>query len=902
METFLFLIILMLAVYNFFTVKSLKEKVKTLDMEFKNIYFQFHEIYFPNMQTAPQEKNEDIPVSKIDDKHFVEFEEPKINLSPEQLIESENVDTKESTLSDQNIYTFDEDRIKQQTQKIIDKFEKPKTRTIQEFENLIGGRILNRIGSAALIIGIALFLKFAFDNNWITESMRIVIGFVTGIGFLALGERYIKKDYQIFTQGIFGTGLATLYLTVFAAYNFYHLFSQPLAFAVMTLVTAICYFIARRHNSKSISWIASFGGYLTPILLQSGNTNVLALLAFLSILNINQILQIKYKPEWQKLIYLSFIMSYFYFFSLVSGFTSNELNYLHGLIFLFVNYLIFTYYELQSKSLINTIIGISNLNLINIGFLFIFIDRIKLLSDSIICLYLAVLMVVNISQIVFINKKSKWQNGFINSLLFSWVHFWILILRNIEVITQNKFNPHFEIFFLVILWGYFFFCEFFLIKKYYEYIKQYIQTISILNVVLIFFGINSTFNNDLLDWKPLALSVLCIIYFLPFINSVKEKISNDSKMVYLISSYILLLTATYFEFENYYIPMLWTLEIILISIVLYKNKKFNELLIFKLTIFLPLFYTFIFVYFPELGQDKLQYTPFLNPRFLVFTLLSVCLFISLRLPEPDKNIKLFLKNFQSELKNFIEILWVVFFTIAILNEINEIKYLLQNQNNELYNSHWFNDLFQFIRAAFFLLAAYILFIKNIFFNKSIKLGNIMALSIISTLYTIVFLSVSNHLFNPYLNFRIAFFIFSLGIIIHQISLSEKEFGKNISTFFRILLTCLAFTFITSEVRFYFININSNSEVIQNQKELATSIAWIFLSLIFFVVGIWKRVRVYRFISITLFGISILKVFIFDLSFLETIYRIISFIVLGVILIFISFLYQRYKDVIFLEEK
>jgi uncharacterized membrane protein len=146
-----------------------------------------------------------------------------------------------------------------------------------------------------------------------------------------------------------------------------------------------------------------------------------------------------------------------------------------------------------------------------------------------------------------------------------------------------------------------------------------------------------------------------------------------------------------------------------------------------------------------------------------------------------------------------------------------------------------------------------------------------------------------------------FFTFSLFIIIHQIKLSKQQFGKNIELFFRIILTILAFAFITSEVRNYFHNTGTYSEVLSEQKELATSVAWIFLSLIYFGIGIWKKIRVYRFISIVLFGISILKVFLFDLSNLETIYRIISFIFLGAILILISFLYQKYKDVILMVE-
>jgi uncharacterized membrane protein len=56
------------------------------------------------------------------------------------------------------------------------------------------------------------------------------------------------------------------------------------------------------------------------------------------------------------------------------------------------------------------------------------------------------------------------------------------------------------------------------------------------------------------------------------------------------------------------------------------------------------------------------------------------------------------------------------------------------------------------------------------------------------------------------------------------------------------------------------------------------------------------------LAIALFGVAILKIFIYDLSFLETLYRIFSFIGLGLILLVVSYLYQRYKDVIMIVEK
>jgi uncharacterized membrane protein len=66
-------------------------------------------------------------------------------------------------------------------------------------------------------------------------------------------------------------------------------------------------------------------------------------------------------------------------------------------------------------------------------------------------------------------------------------------------------------------------------------------------------------------------------------------------------------------------------------------------------------------------------------------------------------------------------------------------------------------------------------------------------------------------------------------------------------------------------------------------------------------GFWRSARNLRVVAFVLFGITILKVFVYDLSFLERVYRIFSFIGLGVILLAVSYVYQRYKNVIFNSE-
>src|SRR5713226_5986825 len=72
----------------------------------------------------------------------------------------------------------------------------------EEWEAFVGGKLLNRVGALALIIGVGFFLKYAFDNNWITETMRVVLGGITGITLLFLGARFHRKTYHVFAQGL----------------------------------------------------------------------------------------------------------------------------------------------------------------------------------------------------------------------------------------------------------------------------------------------------------------------------------------------------------------------------------------------------------------------------------------------------------------------------------------------------------------------------------------------------------------------------------------------------------------------------------------------------------------------------------------------------------------------------
>ena len=63
-------------------------------------------------------------------------------------------------------------------------------------------------------------------------------------------------------------------------------------------------------------------------------------------------------------------------------------------------------------------------------------------------------------------------------------------------------------------------------------------------------------------------------------------------------------------------------------------------------------------------------------------------------------------------------------------------------------------------------------------------------------------------------------------------------------------------------------------------------------------GMYKKNRIMRVSAITLFGITLIKLVTFDTWDLSTGYKVIAYLLLGVILLVVSFMYQKFKVLIF----
>ena len=175
----------------------------------------------------------------------------------------------------------------------------------QTLEARLGSQIFNRIGIFALLVGMAWFLKFAIDNQWVGPLGRVVIGMIAGAAIILWSERFRRRGYPLFSYSLKAVGSGTLYLSLWAAYGLYHLLPSGVAFGLMVLVTLWNGFMAWAQDAELLALYAIIGGFSTPVLVSTGENHELILFSYLLVLDVAVIALIMRRP-WVRLIVSAF--------------------------------------------------------------------------------------------------------------------------------------------------------------------------------------------------------------------------------------------------------------------------------------------------------------------------------------------------------------------------------------------------------------------------------------------------------------------------------------------------------------------------------------------------------------------------------------------------------------------
>ena len=171
-----------------------------------------------------------------------------------------------------------------------------------------GGNLLVRIGGVVLFFGLAFLAKYAVKHSMLSIPMRLGGIATIGLALIVTGWR-LRHRAGAYGQILQGVGIATLYLTVFAAAKFYQLFGLSTAFVIMLAIIAAVSLMALRQNSLPMVLFATVGGFLVPILTSEGNGSHILLFGYYAVLDLG-IFAIAWQRSWRVLNIVGFLFTF----------------------------------------------------------------------------------------------------------------------------------------------------------------------------------------------------------------------------------------------------------------------------------------------------------------------------------------------------------------------------------------------------------------------------------------------------------------------------------------------------------------------------------------------------------------------------------------------------------------
>jgi uncharacterized membrane protein len=182
--------------------------------------------------------------------------------------------------------------------------EQPPVRPKKEPEGLedrFGGKTFVWLGAVALALAGVFLVKYSIDTGLLSPAVRVILGFLFGLGLLYGGNRVSTRpefpNGNRIAQGLLGAGIAVLYADFYAATSLYHLLPAFAGFPGMAAVTAVAVVLSLRHG-KPMALLGLLGGFLTPALVGSPQPHAGVLFSYLFLVLSGLMVVIRKKDWW----------------------------------------------------------------------------------------------------------------------------------------------------------------------------------------------------------------------------------------------------------------------------------------------------------------------------------------------------------------------------------------------------------------------------------------------------------------------------------------------------------------------------------------------------------------------------------------------------------------------------
>lgn len=681
-------------------------------------------------------------------------------------------------------------------------------------ERFIGENLISKIGIIITIIGVAIGAKYAIDRELISPLTRIILGYLFGIIMLVIAFM-LKNKYNNFSAVLLSGSMAIIYFITYAAYDFYALIPQTLAFTLMIMFTAFTVIAAITYNKEVIAHIGLIGAYGVPFLLSEFSEKIFFLFTCMAIINVG-ILVVSIKKHWKSLYYSSYGLTWFIFFTWYAWDYQITTHFYVSLTFLAIFFLIFylslLIYKLTRKEMfeIDDVILLLANSFIFYGFGY------SILSDHKISInFLGPFTLLN-AAIHFMVSLVIYYRKLADRNLFYLVSGLVLVFITIAIPVQLEGH------WVTMLWA---------------------------GEAALLFWIGRT--RHIAVYEKISYGIMMLAFF---------SIAHD--WINLI--------------DNYYD----------------QNPADRILPFLNINFLTSVFFTGAFGFIIYIHQHK-KYKSAITWEKQFSTIINFCI------------LAIFLLTLYNTFRIEIATYWNHLFAVSahtLKNSNNDLKDYIRNYDLILFKKIWIIN--------YTLLFVSMLALINLSKIKSKQLGliNIGTLLLAIIIFLLAGLHILSELRESYLEktlpqyyqkgfFHIGIRYISFALVVLTLynlhrCLKQDFLSVRYQPIFHIILHTTILWICSNEL-INWLELASSS----NAYKLGLSILWGLYSLLLISFGIWKKNKYLRIGAFALFGITLIKLFFYDIAHLNTISKTIVLVSLGVFLLIISFLYNKYKLVI-----
>ncbi|WP_051230765.1 DUF2339 domain-containing protein [Epilithonimonas caeni] len=442
------------------------------------------------------------------------------------------------------------------------------------------------------------------------------------------------------------------------------------------------------------------------------------------------------------------------------------------------------------------------------------------------------------------------------------------------------------------------------------------------------------------NWKPELKGLFTIalaFYNLVYAIFLYRKFGLDKNAIYLLLGLTLTFVtlAIPIQFSGNYITLFWAGEAVLLFWLSQKSK----IATFKLgaiIVQILMLGSLIMDWEKYYSGNVMELKPFLNRMFITGIVSLASLIFTYILLKKEKEITNIF-SFEFHPSYYRNIILGVGILVGYFTGMLEISYQANDHMSNYYSALSYSVLYHFLFSVGIIY--FVLKLKDQFWNSfTILLSSVNILLYIAIFYKLTYNEMTENFvinlssrsayfihyilliclayfgyvlikfrneshFSTYLNHKLALWVFAFCIVYvlsNEVMMHGLMFNNGIISSAELAKYPLNKTGHSYEKEIF---IDEKFEAIKLQIiKIGYPILWGVLSFVFLIIGIKKQNQPLRIIALALLGITIIKLFVYDIQNVSETGKIIAFILLGVLILIISFVYQKIKRLVVDETK